>query len=61
MPPPNPAKIELRFDNVVIDFRSYEARKGDQTLEMTRKEFGVLRLLASRPGERKSVPVCSRL
>src|SRR5205807_5849503 len=51
MPPPNPAKIELRFDNVVIDFRSYEARKGDQILEMTRKEFGVLRLLASRPGE----------
>lgn len=42
---------ELRFDNVVIDFRRYEARKGDKTLEMTRKEFGVLRLLASRPGE----------
>jgi DNA-binding response OmpR family regulator len=50
----HPAKSgpeELRFDDVVIDFRSYEARKGDQTLEMTRKEFGVLRLLASRPGE----------
>jgi DNA-binding response OmpR family regulator len=50
----NPAKScpdQLHFDDVVIDFRSYEARKGDQTLEMTRKEFGVLRLLASRPGE----------
>jgi DNA-binding response OmpR family regulator len=49
--PPNASPDELRFDDVVIDFRSYEARKGDQTLEMTRKEFGVLRLLASRPGE----------
>jgi len=34
---------ELRFDDVVIDFRRYEARKGNQTLEMTRKEFGVVR------------------
>jgi DNA-binding response OmpR family regulator len=34
-----------------VDFRRYEARKGEKTLEMTRKEFGVLRLLASRPGE----------
>jgi DNA-binding response OmpR family regulator len=49
--PPNASLDELRFDDVVIDFRSYEARKGNQTLEMTRKEFGVLRLLASRPGE----------
>jgi DNA-binding response OmpR family regulator len=49
--PPKSCPDELRFDDVVIDFRRYEARKGDQTLEMTRKEFGVLRLLASRPGE----------
>lgn len=49
--PPRSGPEELRFDDVVIDFRRYEARKGDQTLEMTRKEFGVLRLLASRPGE----------
>jgi DNA-binding response OmpR family regulator len=49
--PPNASPDELRFDDVVIDFRSYEARKGDQILEMTRKEFGVLRLLASRSGE----------
>jgi DNA-binding response OmpR family regulator len=41
---------ELRFGNVVIDFRRYEARKGDRPLEMTRKEFGVLRLLAERAG-----------
>jgi DNA-binding response OmpR family regulator len=49
--PPHASPDQLRFDDVVIDFRRYEARKGDQTLEMTRKEFGVLRLLASRPGE----------
>ena len=42
---------ELCFDDVVVDFRSYEAHKGACVLEMTRKEFGVLRLLAARPGE----------
>jgi len=49
--PPKSCPDELHFDDVVIDFRRYEARKGDQILEITRKEFGVLRLLASRPGE----------
>lgn len=44
------APDELRFDDVVIDFRRYEARKGDQAIEMTRKEFGVLRFLAARAG-----------
>ncbi len=42
---------ELRFDNVVVDFRGYQARTGDKQLEMTRKEFGLLRLLAARAGE----------
>jgi DNA-binding response OmpR family regulator len=42
---------ELRFGNVVIDFRRYEARKGDRPVELTRKEFGLLRLLAGRSGE----------
>jgi len=42
---------ELRFGDVAVDFRSYEARKGGQPLDLTRKEFGVLRYLASRPGE----------
>ncbi len=49
-----PAKAlpdELRFDDIVVDFRSWEARKGAALLEMTRKEFSVLRLLASRAGE----------
>ena len=42
---------ELRFDDVVIDFRRYEAFKGGVAVELTRKEFGILRLLASRAGE----------
>jgi two-component system response regulator VicR len=44
------APDELRFDDVIIDFRRYEARKGDRLLDMTRKEFGVLRYLAARAG-----------
>ncbi|MGD0015091.1 MAG: response regulator transcription factor [Bryobacteraceae bacterium] len=49
-----PAKAlpdELRFDDVVVNFVSYEVQKGGQPLEMTRKEFQLLRLLASRAGE----------
>jgi DNA-binding response OmpR family regulator len=42
---------ELRFDDVAVDFVSWEARKGGQPLEMTRKEFGILRFLGSRAGE----------
>jgi len=49
--PPKPLPDDLRFSDVVVDFRRYEARKGEKTLEMTRKEFGVLRLLAARAGE----------
>ena len=36
---------------MVVDFRSYEVRKAGRVLEMTRKEFQVLRLLAARAGE----------
>ncbi len=42
---------ELRVNDVFVDFRSYEARKGGVRLEMTRREFQVLRVLASRRGE----------
>ncbi len=49
--PPKSLPDELRFDDVVVDFRSYEARKGGRLLEMTRKEFSLLRLLAARAGE----------
>jgi DNA-binding response OmpR family regulator len=49
--PPKPLPEELRFGNVIVDFRRYEARKGETRIEMTRKEFGLLQYLASRPGE----------
>lgn len=49
--PPTPLPDELRFDDVVVDFRSYEVRKGDRRIEMTRKEFGMLQYLAAKPGE----------
>lgn len=41
----------LAFDDVTVDFRRYDARHHGELLEMTRKEFGVLRLLSSRAGE----------
>ena len=42
---------ELYFDDVSIDFKRFEARKGGKTINMSRKEFGILRLLAARAGE----------
>ncbi len=42
---------EVRFDDVVVDFEGYEARRGDREVEMTRKEFGLLRVLAARAGQ----------
>ena len=50
-PPESVLPDELRFADVVVDFRRFEASKGDTELELTRKEFGVLRLLAARAGE----------
>jgi DNA-binding response OmpR family regulator len=54
-PPTVPAATEgipsLAFDDVVIDFANYDARRGAAGVEMTRKEFQVLRYLASRPGQ----------
>lgn len=49
--PPRALPDELRFEDVVVDFRSWEATRGGKPLEMTRKEFSVLRYLASRAGE----------
>jgi len=42
---------KLRLNDVDIDFQRYEARKSGCLLQLTRKEFGVLRLLAARRGE----------
>jgi len=42
---------DLKFGEVSVDFKCFEARKGDKVLDMSRKEFGILRLLAARAGE----------
>jgi len=51
MQSPETQPNELRFDDVVVDFRRFEALKHGASVEMTRKEFGVLRLLAAKAGE----------
>ena len=42
---------ELVAGDITIDFRKYEARKAGRPFEMTRREFQILQVLASRPGE----------
>ncbi|MEX2281268.1 MAG: response regulator transcription factor [Gemmatimonadota bacterium] len=44
-----PDRLEL--DDIVIDFTRYEASKGGQRLQLSPKEFGILRLLGARAGE----------
>jgi len=41
----------LCFDDVVVDFTCFDAKKGGQVLKLSRKEFGVLRFLAGRAGQ----------
>jgi len=49
--PPNDLPDDIRFDDVVVDFKRYAATKGERKLDMTPKEFGVLQFLAARAGE----------
>ncbi len=42
---------DLSFGDVEIDFLRYIARRRGKPVEMTRKEFAILRLLGSRTGE----------
>ena len=44
------ALCEIRFGDVHVDFERYEASKNGSAVELTRKEFAVIRLLAARPG-----------
>ena len=48
---PDELPDEIRFNDVVVDFRRCEALKRGEPVELTRKEYGVLRLLAARAGE----------
>ena len=41
----------LLFDDVAIDFAKYEARRAGSLLDMTRKEFQVIRYLATHSGK----------
>ena len=49
--PQNASIDRLSFGDVVVDFLQYEAHKQGRPVEMTPKEFGVLRHLAARPGQ----------
>src|SRR5262245_20796903 len=42
---------EIRFNDVVVDFRRCEALKCGEHVELTRKEYGALGLLAAKAGE----------
>jgi DNA-binding response OmpR family regulator len=42
---------EIRFGDVSVDFLRFEAHKDGRPLEMSRKEYGILRLLAARSGQ----------
>ena len=46
----DPLPDELRFDDVVVDFRRFEATRKGAALDLTKKEFGILRLLAAKAG-----------
>jgi DNA-binding response OmpR family regulator len=41
----------LTLGRIVVDFKRFEARNGGERLEMSRKEYGILRYLAARGGE----------
>jgi len=41
----------LCFDDVSVDFERFEASKAGHALKLSRKEYGVLRLLAAREGQ----------
>jgi DNA-binding response OmpR family regulator len=49
---PEPGALEeLSFGDVSVNFKTQTAEKGGSPLRLTAKEFGLLRLLASREGE----------
>ena len=48
---PQGSPDSLRFGEVEIDFRKYEARRKGRPVQMTRREFEVLRFLAGRAGD----------
>ncbi|MCH8193432.1 MAG: response regulator transcription factor [Planctomycetes bacterium] len=49
--PPTDLPDQVNFDEVVVDFKRFAAKKAGEVLKLSRKEFGVLRLLAARAGQ----------
>jgi DNA-binding response OmpR family regulator len=47
----SPLPERVVFGDVTVEFERYEAMKGGQTVRLSPKEFGVLRLLVAREGE----------
>ncbi len=48
---PDPELTELRFADVEVDFKQFQARRAGKPVKLTAREFQVLRLFGSRPGE----------
>jgi DNA-binding response OmpR family regulator len=49
--PPTALPENLHFNDISVDFKRFEATKAGKVLKLSRKEFGVLRLLAARVGQ----------
>ncbi len=49
--PVEPPLERVSFGDVEVDFKGYEVRKAGEHVELTAKEFSLLRLLVSHPGE----------
>ncbi len=49
--PPDPPLTHFRFADVEVDFKAYEVKKGGQPVELTAKEFALLRLFISHRNE----------
>lgn len=45
-----PTFDQLQFSGARLDFQKYEASKDGEPVDLTRKEFGIVRFLAARPG-----------
>src|SRR5690606_29429386 len=41
---------KVAFDNVVIDFRAYKAEKGSKAVELSAREYRLLKYLVSKKG-----------
>jgi DNA-binding response OmpR family regulator len=48
---PQPALDILEFEDVYIDFKKYEALKGGTTMDLSAKEFQILKYFSNRKGE----------